>query len=52
MPARDARRARKETARGNRTPTAGTRVPSHSFRPERLCEVEDTGGRVSVQATL
>ena len=42
----------RRTARGNRTPTAGTRVPSHSFRPERLCEVEDTGGRVSVQATL
>ena len=43
----------KETARGNRTPTAGTRVPSHSFRPERsLSEVEDTAGRVSVQATL
>ena len=42
-----------ETARGNRTPTAGTRVPSHSFRPERfLSEVEDTGGRVSAQATL
>ena len=41
----------RRTARGNRTPTAGTRVPSHSFRPERLCEV-DTGGRVSVHATL
>jgi hypothetical protein len=26
----------RRTARGNRTPTAGTRVPSHSFRPERL----------------
>ena len=42
----------RRTARGNRTPTAGTRVPSHSFRPERLCEVVDTGGRVSVHATL
>ena len=54
MPARGARRARKtETARGNRTPTAGTRVPSHSFRPERfLSEVEDTEGRVSAHATL
>ena len=53
VPARDARRARRATARGNRTPTAGTRVPSHSFRPERfLCEVGDTAGRVSVHATL